>query len=190
MSLMLNRLKCQLLIVDVQERLVPALAGHDAMLARVRLLAQAAARLGVPASVTEQYPQGLGATLPTVSDVLPAGAAILPKMTYSAPAEPAIAERITTLAIAGRADVVLCGCEAHVCVLQTALALRESGLCVWLAADACASRRLADHALALSRMASAGIGILSAEMAVFEWLGRAGTDDFRALSGAIKALPA
>src|SRR3954471_14563468 len=122
--MLLTAARSQLLVVDVQARLMPAIHDGGAVLARIGILLQAAGRLGVPVTVTEQYPKGLGPTLPDIVDALPRGTPVLPKTSFSALGDPAIAERISALGGAGRDQVVICGAEAHVCVLQTAIGLR------------------------------------------------------------------
>jgi nicotinamidase-related amidase len=135
--------------------------------------------LGQPIIATEQYPKGLGPTLP---DLLPKTLHPLPKTTFDATATPAIANRLASV----RA-VVVAGAEAHVCVLQTVLSLRAQGRAVWVVADATGSRDPANHAAALSRMAAHGAEIVTTEMVLFESLRDAAHPQFRAISALIKA---
>jgi nicotinamidase-related amidase len=172
-----------LLVVDVQERLMPAIAERERVAAQAGVLVAAADRLGVPILLTEQYPKGLGPTVPAIAEALPADAVVLPKISFSAAADPAIATRIASL---GRPQVVIAGAEAHVCVLQTAIGFKERGLDVFVVGDAASSRVPASASAAHARLLHAGIPWITTEMALFEWLGRAGTDDFRALSALIK----
>jgi nicotinamidase-related amidase len=171
-----------LLVVDIQARLAPAVAGAERVIARSRLLIEAAGRLGVPIVVSEQYPRGLGATDERLGP-LPRQAAVIAKDTFSCAREPRLR---STLEALGRSQVVLCGMEAHVCVLQTALDLREAGLDVFVVADAVGSRTEASRGLGLERLRDRGIDIVDSEMVLFEWLERAGTDEFRELSRLIK----
>jgi nicotinamidase-related amidase len=171
-----------LLLVDVQARLLPAMAEPQAAVAGCTKLLQAAVRLGVPVVASEQYPKGLGPTVPELAPLVPAGAT-LTKMTFSCAAEPAIVARI---AASGRRTLVLCGTEAHVCVLQSALGFRARGYDVVVAWDATSSRREADRDLAAHRLRQAGIVVASVEMVLFEWLARAGTPEFREISAVIK----
>jgi nicotinamidase-related amidase len=184
--MLLNAHRSQLVVVDVQARLMPAIAEADQVLANTGILLQAAGRLGVPVTVTEQYPKGLGATVGSVLEALPAEAVVLPKITFSAAGDAAIAERIAILRGEGRDQLVICGAEAHVCVLQTALAFRNAGFNVFVVADAVSSRSQHSVNAACARLLHAGCHWVTTEMVVFEWMERAATDDFRALSPLIK----
>jgi len=174
--------KSAFLLVDVQERLLPAMAEGEAVVGRAAILLQAAATLGVPVLASEQYPQGLGPTVPALTALLPAGATMA-KLHFSCAADPAIARRLKDLA---RPQVVLAGIEAHVCVLQTALGLLAQGYAPFVVADATSSRAASNKDAGLARMRAAGIGIVTTEMAVFEWLGQAGTPAFKTLSKLIR----
>ena len=169
--------RSQLLIIDVQARLVPAIADHESVVAGVLWLVRAAQKIGVPVAATEQYPKGLGHLVPTVRELLPEGA-VATKMHFSAVA----ARCLQGLPGAERPQVVLCGTEAHACVLQTALELVEEGKEVYVVADAVGSRRQLDRDLALWRMREEGVRVVSREMVAFEWLGEAGTPLFRDVS--------
>jgi nicotinamidase-related amidase len=173
-----------LVIVDVQERLAPAVEGLDRVLARLDLLLLAARETGVPVVMTEQYPAGLGSTLASVREAA-VNARIVEKTTFGACAEPHFLE---TLHAFDRPLAIVCGMEAHVCVLQTALGLAGEGYETILVRDACASRRRTDLETAISRAAASGAVIATTEMVVFEWLGRADTASFRTVLQGIKAL--
>jgi nicotinamidase-related amidase len=166
-----------LLVVDVQARLVPAIHDGPAVVDRIVWLVRLAQALGVPVAATEQYPQGLGPTVPVLAALLAPGA-IGAKVHFSC----AAADCLPGLPGAGRPQVVIAGIEAHVCVLQTALGLAGQGREVFVVADAVGSRDPSNRALALERMGRRGIGIVSGEMVGFEWLERAGTERFRAIS--------
>ncbi|MGE5475203.1 MAG: isochorismatase family protein [Bacteroidales bacterium] len=170
------------LLVDVQENLGPVMADPRSVYRNCALLLRAAARLGVPVLASEQYPKGLGPTIGELKALLPADA-VVEKMHFSCAAEPAVAERLRAL---GRPQVVVAGIEAHVCVLQTALGLKAAGYDVFVAGDGCSSRVAANHAAALARMTAAGVNVVTTESAVFEWLHRAGTPEFKDLIGLIK----
>lgn len=167
-----------LFVIDVQERLAPAVAEPEAAVARIALMMTAARRLGVPLLVTEQYPKGLGRTLPSLAAIATTDETI-EKIHFSATAEPGVRNQLGLLA--PRRQAVVCGMETHVCVLQTAFGLQAAGWRVCVAADGVSSRKALDHHTGLERMARAGIDVVTSEMVVFEWLGRAATPEFRDL---------
>jgi nicotinamidase-related amidase len=181
-AMLIESAKSCLILVDLQARLAPAISGRDEVVRNARLLLRAAARLDVPAILTEQYPRGLGATLPEIAALAP-GAARVEKVAFCSLDEPAFASRFQAL---GRRQVVLGGTEAHVCVLQTGMALLADGASVFVVADAVGSRDPRNAAAALRRLERAGAEAVTTEMVVFEWLKRAGTDAFRDLLPAIK----
>ena len=165
-----------LLVIDVQERLLPHIHDGAAVLEHVSWLVRVAARLSVPVLATEQYPRGLGPTHTELAALLPSPP--LQKLHFSCVAggtlegEPAFARR----------QLVLCGIEAHVCVLQTAVELRALGRGVFVVDEATGSRRPADKALALERLRAHGVEIVSREMVAFEWLHESGTLLFKDVS--------
>lgn len=180
--MLLSRDRAQLLIVDVQERLLPAMHEGERMVGRCALLLEAAARLGVPATVSEQYRKGLGATVAGLHNAK-GDAPVLEKIHFSCARDEAITTRVQGL---GRRQVVIAGIEAHVCVLQSALGFKAMGLDVAVVADAVTSRQPDSVALALDRYRANGVEVINAEMAVFEWLDIAGTPEFKSLSQLIK----
>jgi nicotinamidase-related amidase len=166
-----------LLIIDIQERLFPAIDQHAELAANALWLQQVAQRIGVPVLLTEQYSKGLG---PTIAS-LRAGhvpEAIVEKLHFSAVSEGELLQRHG----AERQQFIVCGSEAHVCVLQTVLDLLEQGRTVFVVAEAVGSRQPSDKLLALQRMQQAGAVIVSREMVAFEWLGQAGSELFRSIS--------
>jgi nicotinamidase-related amidase len=168
-----------LLLIDFQERLVPAIDGGEAMVAQAGRLAAAARLLDVPVLATEQIPERLGRTVAALRD-LPA--ATIPKATFDACRDDAVSAALPR----SRATVALTGCEAHVCVLQTALGLLGAGFRVAVVRDAVGSRRPESKQAALERLARAGAEIVTAEMAIFEWLGTADRREFREVLALIK----
>ena len=180
--MLIERDQSLLLVVDVQEKLAPAIHDGAAAIANNRRLLASAGRLGIPVFVSEQYVRGLGST---VTDLLPlpAGAQIIEKMHFSCAREPGFLEMLSET---GRRQIVVTGMETHVCVLQTVLGLREAGYTVFLVEDAASSRTPANRAAAVERMCAAGAHVVTTEMVVFEWLQKAGTEDFRALLPLIK----
>lgn len=180
--MLISRNQSCLLVVDVQARLAPAVHGERALIDNVRLLLQAARRLDVPVLVSEQYPRGLGPTVDAVAEHVPDGA-VMEKVHFSCLNDAAFAERFRQT---GRKTAVVAGMEAHVCVLQTAEQLLQSGADVFVVADATSSRTPANHAAALERMRHAGARVVTSEMVVFEWLEKAGTPEFKELSALVK----
>lgn len=166
-----------LVVIDFQAKLMPAIHDGETVLLNAGRLAEAARLLDVPAVLTEQYPRGLGTTVPELAGVAPAVA----KMSFDACGEPAFLE-----AVAGDRELVVCGCEAHVCVGQTVLTLLEHRRRVVVVADAIGSRAPQSRAIALKRMASHGAEIVTTEMVLFEWLGSAEHPQFRTVSKLIR----
>jgi nicotinamidase-related amidase len=171
----ITRAKAGLLIVDMQERLLPVIFERERVIHNVVLLARAAATLGLPIFATEQYRQGLG---PTVSEVAAAisGFAPIEKLSFSACQGPAF---MVGLEYHRLSDIIVCGVEAHICVLQSCLDLLEQKCRVFVVADAISSRTAENYRFALDRMRDARAAVVSTEMIVFELLQRAGTDEFK-----------
>jgi nicotinamidase-related amidase len=165
-----------LLVIDVQEKLVPLIHGAEAMVRNVAFLIDGAHLLGLPVQATEQYPKGLGSTVAALRDRLPNRPE---KVSFSCCAIPSVIE---TLRREARPKVVLAGIETHVCVQQTALDLLAQDFRVYVAADAVGSRFPLDHDLALRRLERAGATITTSETAVFEWVGGADHPQFKAIS--------
>jgi nicotinamidase-related amidase len=183
----LSRTRAALLVVDIQERLAPAMPPDvlPAIVRNSRILIEAARRLGLPIVVSQQYPKGLGPTIPPIEEAL-AGAPQLhrfDKVVFSAAAAPELAALAPKL---GRDQWIVCGMEAHVCVYQSARDLAARGYAVHVARDAVASRTKANWKVGLKLCERAGVVVSSTEVCVFDLLERAGTDDFKALSQAIK----
>lgn len=173
-----------LAVIDVQEKLLPHVHQGGRLLARLELLLTAANRLAVPVIVTEQYPKGLGGTVEAVRRHLDPYDPVV-KMDFSCAPVPEFAKRLEGL---GRTQLVVAGIEAHVCVAQSAIELAAGPRRVFVVADAVSSRRPQDAAVAVDRMRAAGVEVTTTEAVVFEWLRRAGTDEFRAIQAGIKAL--
>jgi nicotinamidase-related amidase len=178
----LERNDALLVLVDVQERLLPVIDGRDRILENMIRLVQACRILGVPALMTEQYVKGLGPTVPSLRGALDEEPPV-EKLTFSAVGEPAFVERLRTLS---RRHVILAGIEAHVCVYQTARDLLRDDYTVTLVADAVSSRTAANRELAVQRMVQEGVQLSSTEMVVFELMGRAGSDEFREVAKLVK----
>ncbi|MEF8792318.1 hydrolase [Thiohalorhabdus sp.] len=174
-----------LVIVDIQEKLAPAMPpdARREVLATVQTLLTAAKELAIPVVVTEQYPKGLGETIPEVSSHFPENAAFIAKDSFSCCGEARFTE---ALSATGRNQVVIAGMEAHVCVVQTAVELLEAGYTPFVVADGVCSRRPAHQANALDRLRALGVPVSNVESVLFEWLQRAGTDQFRQLARLIR----
>jgi nicotinamidase-related amidase len=172
-----------LLVIDMQERLIPALADLDRVLCSIGLVIEAALKLGVPTVVTEHCPAQIGRTVAVLADQL-AHAVRIEKTHFSAVHEPAFAPVMQAWR---DRMVVLCGAEAHVCVAQTAIGLADAGHRVGVVVDAVGARHPEDKAIALDRLRQAGIVPYSVEMLITEWLGDAADPLFKPLLKSIKA---
>jgi nicotinamidase-related amidase len=183
---LLDAARSVLVIVDAQEKFAAAIADLEAVGARIAILAKAAARLGVPVIVSEQYSKALGPTLADIRAALPEGAPVIEKICFSCGDSAEWNATLATLKTrfaAKRDQLVLCGVEAHVCVLQTALDLaRHPDAAIYVVEDAVSSRKAA----ALRRLEAHGVQAVTTEMVVFEWLREAGRPEFKELQGLIK----
>ena len=165
----INRETSTLLLVDFQSRLMPAIDGGPVVVANARRLLDAANMLDVPVLMTEQNANGLGETLPELRSKF---GRVLHKMTFDACRTPGFLESLPE-----RPDLIVAGCETHVCVLQTVLGLLHAGRRVFAVRDALGSRRSESKETAIGRMERNGAEIVTTEMVVFEWLRTA--DDAR-----------
>jgi nicotinamidase-related amidase len=176
----LDRGRAALAVIDVQEAFRPAVLEFERVADNVAVLIQGARILGLPVVVTEQYPKGLGATVPEVAEQM-GGLKPIEKVCFSAVEAdgfPALLE--------GRDQVLLCGIEAHVCVNQTAEDLLASGRAVHVVQDAVSSRTAANRDLGLHRMETSGATLTSVETALFELLREAGTPEFKQVQALVK----
>ena len=172
MTAKLDPKRAALVVVDVQEGFRKAIPEFEDVARATATLIRGAEAIGVPVVITEQYPKGLGETAREVSEQLPKGAEPLEKTVFSA----AGAEGFD---MNGRDQALVCGIETHVCVNQTVLDLLGSGTEVHVAEDAVASRSEENKRIGLQKMKQAGAVLTSVETALFELLGRAGTDEFK-----------
>jgi nicotinamidase-related amidase len=173
--------RCALVLVDYQARLMPAIHEGALAVAAACKLADVARELGIPVVGTEQNPAGLG---PNVEEIRGRCEATVSKMSFDACAD----GLLEWLRGRGEAvsDIVIAGCESHVCLMQTALGLLRAGYRVFVAADACGSRLPSDKALAMARMQSAGATLVSGEMVAFEWLGSCENARFKPVLARLK----
>ena len=181
--MLLDASKASLLVIDIQERLLPAMAEADRVLAKSSILMTAARELGLPITVSEQYPKGLGRTVPQLAanDAL-----VFEKLSFSCWRDDVMKHHFIKLHEGGRPLVVVAGIEAHVCVLQTCVDLANAGFGVFAVTDAMSSRAPASADLAFARLRHAGVEALNTEMALIELLEKAGTPQFKALSALIR----
>lgn len=176
-----RRDRAHLVIIDIQERLAPAIHEVGPVIANAGRLIQYAAHLDVPVTLTEQMPDRIGATLSEIRDLAPPQTVTVPKTTFSCWRTDAFRRRLSELREERRDQIVIAGMEAHVCVMQTALELLAADFDVLVVADAVGSRKPTSRDLALERMSKAGATIVSHEMVAFEWLERADTPAFKDL---------
>lgn len=180
--LRIARARAALVVVDVQERLLPAIFEKERVVQNAVRLVKGAAILGVPVLATEQYRKGLGPTVAEVAAAIP-GFAPIEKLAFSARGA---AGFTSALRATNASDAILCGIEAHVCVCQTCLDLLADGFRVVVVADAVSSRTPENYRFGLDRMRAAGAVIVSTEMLLFELLEQAGTDEFKQILALVK----
>jgi nicotinamidase-related amidase len=171
-----------LLLIDFQMRLMPAIDAAESVIANAQRLQAAAQLLEIPVLLTEQNPKGLGRTVPALlPQAESAGSPVFAKQSFDAGRAAGFFEQLPE-----RPELVLAGCEAHVCVLQTALGLIAAGRRVHVVQDAIGSRRPESKAAALERLARHGAEIVTTEMVLFEWLESAEHPRFREVVALIK----
>ncbi len=170
-----------LLVIDVQVRLVPALANRQSFLRYNVVLLELATTYDIPILYTEQYPKGLGPTLPDVKNHAP-DAPTFEKTAFTAYV-PDVAAKLKEL---GKKQIIVSGAETHICVYQTVLDLLEAGYEPFIPRDAVSSRTKANRDTALATFGQAGAVVTSTETLLFEALGEAGTPEFKKLSKLIR----
>jgi len=164
--------RAALVVIDVQEGFRKAVPSFNQVARAVAALVRGAAAVGIPILVTEQYPKGLGRTAPEIADRLPEGVEPIEKVCFSAP-------EAEGFDLGRRDQALVCGIEAHVCVSQTVLDLLDDGVEVQVARDAVGSRFEQNRDIGLGKAEHAGAVITSVETALFELVGRAGSDEFK-----------
>lgn len=174
-----------LLVVDIQTKLGQAMPTKvlNRVISNTSLLSRAAGLLDVPVVVTEQYPRGLGPTIADITEALPATAVTLEKTAFSSAAAQGFD---AALKHSEREQIIVVGMESHVCVLQSAFDLVAEGYAVYVVEDAVCSRRLENYQNALDRLRQAGVRIISAESAIFEWLVDSRHEHFKAISAMLR----
>jgi nicotinamidase-related amidase len=177
-SRVLERDRTTLIVIDLQEGFRPAVGEFEAVARNAGIMVQAARILGMPVVATEQYPKGLGPTVPEVAEHL-GDTAPLEKVVFSA-------SRADGFDLDGYDQALVCGIEAHVCVEQTVQDLLDQDVEVHVAADAVTSRTALNRKLGVEKMERSGAWVTSTEMALFELVGRAGTDEFKRIQALVK----
>jgi len=179
----LDPTRAVLIVIDVQSKLTPAMPHkvYERMRATTAMLVDAAGLLGIPVVTTEQYPQGIGHTVPELAAACTGG--VIEKTTFGCCGEPAFLAKLAEL---GRNQVIITGMEAHVCVYQTVLGLLAAGYHLHLVRDAICSRHKEDFRAGVSNAARAGALVVTAEMALFQLLKDARHEQFRAISKLVK----
>lgn len=170
------------LIIDIQERLLPHIHESEALIQNTVKLIKGLTLLNLPLIITQQYTKGLGATVKEVIDSY-SGFSYIEKVSFSCCGEPLFTEALTKT---GRRFVIVCGIEAHVCVLQTCIDLLEQGYIPVIVEDCISSRKLNDKKIAIERMKKEGAIITTYESILFELTQKAGTDTFKSISGIVK----
>jgi nicotinamidase-related amidase len=181
---LLNAAQCALIVVDIQEKLLPPIFNKEAMVKNAQLLLRLARILSIPVMVTTQYSKGLGATVPEVASLL-SEVRTVDKLEFSCFGSDEFRSRLKQLP-GTRNTVLLCGMEAHICVTQTALGALNDGYLVHVASDAVGARSEWNWKIGLDRMSAAGAVISSTEMMMYELLRCSGTPQFRELLPYIK----
>jgi len=171
--------KCALIVIDIQEKLLPPIFQKEQLVRNSQLLIRLAGILKIPTLITTQYSKGLGPTVPEISSLLPETAGI-DKQTFSCFGSDAFCAALKPLP-GKRTTVLLCGMESHICVAQTALAALREGYLVHLASDAVSSRTEWNWKIGLERMRAAGGVISSTEMIIYELLRSSGDPAFKAM---------
>lgn len=179
----IDRSDSLLVVVDVQERMMNAISNADRVIDNTARLVRGCRELGIPVLVTEQYPKGLGATVPAVQEALGDQYKPLEKMSFSATRD---IDFMRAFEAAGKEQILICGVEAHVCVYQTARDLFNLGWTVEVVADATGSRKEENRSVALNRLELHGVDMTTVETALFDMMESAEIPEFKTISGIVK----
>ena len=181
---LLDRDRSSLVVVDVQTSLTPLVQNHAKLVWNISRLIRSAVELDVQVQATEQYPKGLKGTVAPLATLLPQRHE---KLAFSVAGVSKLVEQFNA---AARSQIVLCGIETHICILQSAMDLLAAGYDVIVVADAVAARRIEDHAVALRRMADEGVQVVTTESVIFEWCQTAEHPAFKRISAIVReAMP-
>lgn len=176
----LDTARSAVLVIDLQEKLLPAIPSGDAVVRQTHRILDAADTLGVPAAATVQYPKGLGQLESSLAVRLPPPES---KLDFSAAV---CRSALDAWSVQQRDQIIVVGIETHICVLQTALDLIAEGKQVYVASEAVAARHGRDHETAMDRMSSSGVIVTTAESVLFEWCNTANRPEFKAISKLVK----
>lgn len=176
--LLLEADRCALVVVDIQEKLLPAIFNRDELIRNVRLLLRLASIMKLPVLATTQYAKGLGAMVPEVTELM-SGVELPDKVEFSCFGAEQFCTELKTYN--GRDTLLLCGIESHICVMQSAVSALNKGYAVHVAADAAGSRTEANWRAGLKRMENAGCVISTTEMMMYELMRRSGSETFKAM---------
>ena len=177
--MLMRRHDSLLVVIDVQDRLVTAMDSPREVIGTCAKLISVADRLSIPFIITEQYPKGLGQTIIDVRQAAGDHADYVEKLEFSCARNQQLMDKIKS---SGKKQIILAGVETHICILQTALDLKDMGYDVFVVSNATSSRKSLQHLFALQRLNHNGIDVVTYEMVVFEWLEKAGTDEFKDIS--------
>ena len=170
-------------MIDLQEKLFPVISNNDTLLSRCSILIEGLNALQIPLIVTEQYPKGLGTTLPAIQKILAKNTDIVEKISFSCIGSNQFLSKLNWL---NKDNVLVFGIESHVCVLQTVIDLIDSGKTPIVIKDCISSRNISDMEIALERMTKEGAIISTSESILFELCQKAGTDTFKTISKLVK----
>jgi nicotinamidase-related amidase len=184
MSIRILSDQSQILVVDIQQKLAPHLHNTEELLRRSVQVLTAAELFNIPISVAEQYPKGLGCSIDSIKPFI--HEQVFEKTTFSCFGLTPLNTHLKKIASNGRGTLIVIGCEAHVCVLQTAIDALDQGYRVIIVDDAVSSRSLNDKELARSRLNNAGVEYVSTEMLLFEWVQGKDAQQFKAISALVK----
>lgn len=177
--MLMTRNDSLLLVIDVQERLAPVMDSPREVITNCAKLLAVADKLNIPYIITEQYPKGLGKTIFDLRDAVGENAKYYSKVEFSCTKNN---EVMSSIEATGKKQIIIAGIETHICVTQTALELKKLGYEVFVVSNACSSRENLQNVLGLQRMSKNGVDIVSSEMVIFEWLEKAGSNEFKEIS--------
>ena len=177
--MLMKRKDSLLMIIDVQERLAPVTEKPREVITGCSKLVSVAKLLNIPFIITEQYPEGLGSTIVDIRNAAEEKASYLTKTEFSSADNKNILKAVKAHS---KKQIIIAGVETHICVLQTALALKALGFDVFVVGNACSSRTAVQNAYGIQRLMGNQVDIVTTEMVFFEWLEKSGTEEFKEIS--------